>query len=97
MFLLLDSILPIHLEKIKADKQGYRRKMNEYDWADLDEALLSLLKLFHNRMQDLIRSWKAHGLDIPRQIHSFGGGVLTGWYTAVRIAFIMEHIETDMN
>lgn len=53
------------------------------DWEIMAETLHMLVNYFHERMQSLIRGWRAQKLNVELNITCFAGGIYNGWYFAV--------------
>jgi hypothetical protein len=50
----------------------------------MTETLHMLIGVFHERMQTLLRGWRAQKLNVELNITCFAGGVYSGWHAAVR-------------
>jgi len=63
----------------------YSRELADGDWEIMTETLEMLIAVFHDRMQSLLRGWRAQKLNVELHITCFAGGIYNGWYTAVSI------------
>jgi len=59
------------------------KQLADGDWEIMTETLEMLIGVFHDRMQALLRGWRAQKLNVELHITCFAGGIYNGWYTAV--------------
>jgi hypothetical protein len=52
--------------------------------SEMDATIYTLLSEYHKRMKGLMRSWRSQKLDVELEIECYNGGIMYGWYTAVR-------------
>lgn len=59
------------------------KELGDGDWEIMTETLEMLIGVFHDRMQSLLRGWRAQKLNVELHITCFAGGIYNGWYSAV--------------
>ena len=82
VFLCIASlILGRHVEDVERALSG--DGVSDGDLSVMTETLDMLTDMFHDRMQALIRGWRAQKLHVELHITCFAGGIYSGWYNAV--------------
>lgn len=61
------------------------KELEDGDWEILTETLEMLIGVYHERMQSLLRGWRAQKLNVELHITCFAGGIFNGWHAAVRL------------
>ncbi len=67
--------------------------LEDGDWEIMTETLEMLIGVFHERMQSLLRGWRAQKLNVELHITCFAGGIYNGWYSAVG-SFVRPQLQT---
>lgn len=81
VFLCIASlILGRHVEDMEQALSG--GSVSDGALAIMTETLDMLTDMFHDRMQALIRGWRAQKLHVELHITCFAGGIYAGWYNA---------------
>ncbi|PVF95342.1 hypothetical protein CPB86DRAFT_593356 [Serendipita vermifera] len=73
---IADLILGRQLEDLTT------KQIEDGDWEIMTETLHMLIGVFHERMQSLLRGWRAQKLNVDLNITCFAGGVYSGWHAA---------------
>jgi hypothetical protein len=66
-------------------------KLTDGEWDIMAETLHMLINYFHERMQALLRGWRAQKLNVELNITCFAGGIYNGWYFAVSKPYVLIH------
>lgn len=77
---ILNLLMSKHHDQIRGPPP-----LTDGDWDVMSETLHMLIVYFHERMQDLLRGWRAQKLNVELNISCFAGGIYNGWYVAVSI------------
>jgi hypothetical protein len=75
---ILDLLMARHHDLIRGPPP-----LTDGDWEEMAETLHMLIMYFHERMQALLRGWRAQKLNVELNITCFAGGIYNGWYSAV--------------